>query len=160
VRDKVSSSYAGARRSAPMTREERVHGLKSLLLKFWWLAVMVIPAPWLRLHSGEQYILALVLLAVAGAFAILPGTRALLFGEASIKWPYMVHLGAVSSVLFLAAAPASFRLAIANFQEQPYLLVTTAVGTAMGMVYLVAAVFHWTSRRGQPDTSLERTRGE
>ena len=141
-----------------MTREERIHGLKTLLLMVWWLAVMIIPAPWLRLHSDEPYSFALVLLVIAGAFAILPGTHAILFGAASIKWPYVIHLGAVSSVIFLGTAPASFRLAAANFQEQPYLLLTTVVGSAMAVVYLGAAIFSWTSRRRPPDTSLERTR--
>jgi hypothetical protein len=141
-----------------MTREERIHGLKTLLLMVWWLAVMIIPAPWFHQHSGEPYNFALVLLAIAGAFAILPGTYVLLFGVESIKWPYVIHLGAVLSILFLGTAPASFRLAVAGVHEQPYLLLTTIVGTAMAVVYLGAAVFNWTSRRGPPNTSLERTR--
>jgi hypothetical protein len=144
--------------TTPMPWRERIEGLKSLLLMVWWLSIWITIAPWFSTVTGESVRLLILLLSFPLALAVLFGTQVLLFGSETAKFPFALETGAVATIVFLLTAPSGFKLAVSNFEAKSSWLVTTAIGTAMGVTYLAASVFRWFGRGRPPNTSLERTR--
>jgi hypothetical protein len=132
--------------------------LKGLLSHFWWLSICVIPAP-ITARPGQRHSDLFVILGFAPAMALLGGTMALLYPQTAARWPWLVHVGAFLTVLFLLTAPFAFRISMQTFESKPVWLVTTTIGTAMGVAYLVAYMLRCVVGTWPPNKSLERTRG-